>query len=413
MQSWFISDVNLIQENSNIDDLLDLSEYINRYFNKVESYQDRVMLWLKWRFWIWKSTFLNQFSKRITEDNNTHWFEFDAWKYPNRENLWENFILEFARSFDEKEFDKILRKVDGKTASNWVEKFIDFSSWFHWSIKNFNNFLNTSPARRTFEVQLILEELILSIKKEKIYIIVEDIDRSWDKWIYFLETLNYFVKNTSLPEVQIKIIVPISDESYEAEKYAYHKCLDDIETYNQPNYDLKNFCNKVFITELREWLNLNIFSILVELLEGLFIFHWKNITLRELKFLLRKSNSLYMSIIKEYTPDIKVKNITYILCIIISIQELINIQDDVKGNYYENSINIWKFNGPVLLVTTIYSLLTSYNSIYEDKKNNKLRSIRKEYRDIVIKNCPLAYFKSNQWIDFTGYSVQLSDFYYK
>jgi hypothetical protein len=33
-----------------------------------------------------------------------------------------------------------------------------------------------------------------------IFIIIEDIDRSGDHGVYFLETLNFFLKNLELPE---------------------------------------------------------------------------------------------------------------------------------------------------------------------------------------------------------------------
>jgi len=53
---------------------------------------------------------LNQIKNKYSE--NSKWFEFDAWKYPERANLWENFVLEFARQINKEIFDKTMKQVD-------------------------------------------------------------------------------------------------------------------------------------------------------------------------------------------------------------------------------------------------------------------------------------------------------------
>lgn len=75
-------------------------------------------------------------------------------------------------------------------------------------IKNFNHFLHTSPAKRTFEIQKILLEQFSNIPEKKLFIIIEDIDRSGDSGIYFLETLSHFLKNEKIDK-KIICIIPI------------------------------------------------------------------------------------------------------------------------------------------------------------------------------------------------------------
>lgn len=87
-------------------------------------------------------------------------------------------------------------------------------------------FIIGSPAKRTFQIQKILNDLLDNIDEENIYIVIEDIDRSGDSGIYFLETLNHFFKNNFKSEKKVRIIVPISDKKYEESRSAYLKCLD-------------------------------------------------------------------------------------------------------------------------------------------------------------------------------------------
>ena len=39
-KDWFIKNYDLLQENSNVDDLLDLWEYIDKYFAKINWYSN-------------------------------------------------------------------------------------------------------------------------------------------------------------------------------------------------------------------------------------------------------------------------------------------------------------------------------------------------------------------------------------
>lgn len=336
MINWFIKNKNLLIENSNIDDLLDLSAYVNEYYNKIEWYQDKVMIILKWRFWIWKSTFLYHLWKKLEETKQAKFVEFDAWKFPNREDLWEGFVLELARAIDEDTFSKFIRKIDWKTPTPWVEKFISFTSWIVWKISNFNDFLNTSPAKRTFEIQNILTELINTLEEESLYIVIEDIDRSWDKWIFFLETLNHFIKNTDTDK-KIKIIVPISNSSYEKCKPSYHKCFDYIDRYRNPEYKLQKFCDAIFTDEVKNSSN---YKILVDFLEGLFKYYNEYFTIRDLKLVLRQANENFKSLISSWNKDIN-----YVFCIWVEAWELAYLSEKVnwKVTMYK-LLDYWKEN---------------------------------------------------------------------
>lgn len=75
-----------------------------------------------------------------------------------------------------------------------------------------NHFFETSPARRVDEIQGILTDQIKKSNKD-LLVVVEDIDRSGDSGVFFLETLKQFISNLKTNN-KIVVIVPMSDVSY-------------------------------------------------------------------------------------------------------------------------------------------------------------------------------------------------------
>ena len=59
-ETWFIKNTKLLDENSRIDSLLDLSSETERFLFKLESIKESSVMGFIWRFWTGKSNFLNQ-----------------------------------------------------------------------------------------------------------------------------------------------------------------------------------------------------------------------------------------------------------------------------------------------------------------------------------------------------------------
>lgn len=383
-ENGFIKDINMLQENSKVDDLLDLSEYVDNYLSKIKWYSDKSMIALTWKFWVWKSTFLHQVENKLDSEKNIKWFEFDAWKYPDRSNLWESFTLELVNNIGEKEFENTIKVIDWtvhndkKTISSMlsslpVVKQMWGESLNHW----FQYFLDKSPAKRTFEIQNILTDIITSLEEDSLYVVVEDIDRSWDNWIYFLETLNNFIKHANIVGKTIKIIVPVSEDSYLKNKASYHKCFDYINDYTTPEYKLDNFCKELFIDsitwkQVSEWWDINYvktkeYWLLLEFLEGIFKYYNNNFTLRDLKLLLRNANEKYKSLIK-----IQWKWINFIICILVEASK-----QTIWNEWWETIYTLWMKNRIInqwgLFISVFICLIDSWEiSIYDN--NNKLKS---------------------------------------
>lgn len=91
-----------------------------------------------------------------------------------------------------------------------------------------------SPAKRAYELERILADVLVSVKEQNIFIVAEDVDRSGTDGIHFLETLNYFIKNNQqLKESDKKVIViaPVAKRTYFDEKESFYKCIDIVLHY--------------------------------------------------------------------------------------------------------------------------------------------------------------------------------------
>lgn len=295
-ESWFIKNKKLLDEFYREDDLLDLEKEQVRLFWIIQDLENSWLVWVIGNYGEWKSTFLNQLRRLPV----AKWFEFDAWKYPERSNLWENFILEIARQINQAEFDKTICLIDWETheaKKTLINTIGDIP--LLWAIKNFNYFFKTTPARRTFELQNVLIDLLKSIEEKNIYIIIEDIDRSWDSWVYFLETFNHFLKTI---EVDKKIVgfVPIWMESYEKQENqsSYFKSIDYFYEFSLRNINLTKFVEAVFDDEIlsnkyHKWQ-------IITFLESLFKEYQWQMNMRKLKMILRNANSKYISLYRKH-----------------------------------------------------------------------------------------------------------------
>ena len=88
----FIKNDNLLAEDHHIDDLFDLESEKIKISGKLESINRSSVLGYIGKYGSGKSTLLYQIFK--DKDN---FIEFDAWKYPDRKELWKYFVLEIDK----------------------------------------------------------------------------------------------------------------------------------------------------------------------------------------------------------------------------------------------------------------------------------------------------------------------------
>ena len=139
-----------------------------------------------------------------------------------------------------------------------------------------------------------------------IYIVVEDIDRSQDAGIFFLETLKQFLRNLEIDK-KIVVFVPIGSSIFNGKREEYSKCLDYVEDF-YPNNGLNNFVNTVVRDMEIDGIEHNKAVLQVSsFLEELINQYSDQITMREIKRIFRQANKQFIAMKKKsFNPDWRV-----------------------------------------------------------------------------------------------------------
>ena len=355
-ENWFIRDEKLLQETSNSKDLLYWDSYISKYSDRIDEFHWSNIRWLIGHFWIWKSTLINNMrNHRKDSKKNERWFEFDARKYPDRKDLWEWFVLDFAKQVSEKKFNDAKKHIDWnknedkKTLANvaWVAASL-FIPWWN-VISNLSYFFNTSPAKRVFEIQEIFWNLVGNLKENKIIIVVEDIDRSWDAWIFFLETLKQFISKNDFWK-EILIIIPIWTNEYYDNIDSYLKPIDYFDFFTPINPNLEWFIQEIFIDDIIN--DKRYFQPLKEFLEWLFDYYPNEINIRKLKMIIRKANQNHIMMYGKYD---ELFDLDRRLNIIFEVIKYIDFNDK-KESLFSRCEDEW-FGNNSLILAYLYNLI--------------------------------------------------------
>jgi hypothetical protein len=200
---------------------------------------------------------------------------------------------QFGESLPKVEVDKIT--LDPKVAEGATKVSDKASSIF-----------GISPAKRAYELERILADVLLSVKEQTIYIVAEDVDRSGSDGIHFLETLNYFIKNNEQltnSEKRIIVIAPISDKVYvdPEKRESLYKCVDIFIEYKPLIKSSTAFLKSVFTDEVlgkvledEEFKQLGDIEDFVNTLLETESFQ---INIRKLKLIFRHTNQRYLELL--------------------------------------------------------------------------------------------------------------------
>ncbi len=316
--SGFIKDKDLLEENHKIQDLLNFSNEVDRLYDLVEQALHSSMVGYVGKFGSGKSTTLFQLQKRYEEDKSVKWFEFDAWKYPERKDLWEGFVLDIADQLGGKE--KTKKELDGNGPQNKTigavagiaQSLSLVSAGVSSIVSNLLKVFEKQPIERVFEIQDLLTSIFREIEEKTIFIVVEDIDRSGDAGVYFLETLRQFIKNNTLDK-KVIVLVPIGEQVFnESPRHrdSYRKVLDYIEYFEVQNIKFSNFVDAVFDPEAFGYSgDVVVMGEQTPLWEK-YLLDWfrlsteQNLTIREIKSIIRHANASFITLINlGYTPN--------------------------------------------------------------------------------------------------------------
>jgi len=281
-------------------------------------------------FGVGKSTLLKEVRKVSTE---YEWLEFDMWRYSNRNELWDAFVISAVAKFTrgKSEFD-IADEVEGVSLTRresaavlmwvliiglaltglsywWWQQYRGSGQFFEAYLKyaapviapilllvGLGGFLqlsfitNKRSLKRVFELEYKLFSTLKRMKKPLV-IVVEDADRTGDDGRVFLETLNNFMSLKSISNFKpIVVIAPQSARAFELVRDVTTRGIES----SLKIYDEKIYFNSELaagaINEFYRVLNIreDYREKLIEASQLIIQSHKKAITIRLLKHALRE-----------------------------------------------------------------------------------------------------------------------------
>ncbi len=307
---------------------------------KVDSLSKSSILGIVGAFGVGKSTLIEGV-RTLSNSEKEIWIHFDAWQFPERKELWDGLILETAkhlgklentrRSLEgEKNKDKKLA-IDATTKSaGIIGGIVSFglSAIFQPALDllgdTFKYFLDETPAKRVFQMQDVFKELLNEIKTNKVVFVLEDIDRSGQDGLFFLETFRQFLSNSDINKTIIAV-VPVSNDSYYSNLDTYLKCIDYVEFYNK---SLASEAFNTFIGNLYQETQDYEPRLLAEFISSIYR-EYSDMTLRKLKLILRQANINYIELTKlGYQPN-------PLICIAIQASKYIIIDGQSKKTRFQ------------------------------------------------------------------------------
>ncbi len=362
----FIKDPDILEEDYRVNDLLDFSTNINGLTEQLIRIKSNSMVGLVGPYGCGKSTLLYQLyreypdkknncgNKKVNATNleevrNAKWFTFDAWQYPERKDLWDGFIIELARSMSDKCLKEIKKEIDGnqnskaKTTAKVVAAAVNIPilSNITGAMKEvLLGILSSPPLKRVFEFQELLKKMINKIDKD-IYIVIEDIDRSGDKGIFFLETLSHFIKsinsehNETDSKHKIIVIVPMGDEIFKEQgnrdaKSSYLKILDYQVKFNPQDIDCAKFIKSVI--DISKDYRRNSSEYISKFLSQV-ILASEGGTIRDIKHLIRRADQNY-NLLKDSDDE----SIDIFFVLLFTATEYFHVKNGKEEIYYLESI---------------------------------------------------------------------------
>lgn len=362
MKKGFIKNEELLEEKVSDTDYLDFSESIETLSGKIGVNKKSNIIGVVGSFGVGKSTLISKV-KDIHLEKDEEWIHFDAWQFPERKELWEGLILETSRY--QGKLQKILEEVAGehkndvKTLVNTLGDIPGLSV-----IKNLNHFVKTSPATRVFQLQDIFASLINDFKKDKVVFVLEDVDRSGEAGLFFLETLRQFLNCKTLTK-KVTVLVAISNESYFSSLDVYLKCLDYVEFFNKKNETKLTD----FITAVIETSNTTDKDILIDFFNYSFN-KYEDLNMRKVKLIIRQANLDYVELERKgFQPN-------PLICIAVTASKYLKVNPRDRNSYFDSYIeqNII-FQGSLIsrLIFISNRANLSYSNDYIVNYENKLQ----------------------------------------
>lgn len=392
------------------EDHMEQNNEIWLYLDKLKSIEKSGIVWLIWPFWCWKTTFINQVRKKDEQEWKSIRINFEARKYPNRENLWENFILDLAWYLNENQRIQVQNQLAWRPNSLLSALIKDWIEYIAKDLSNLKEYLFDKKKRELDVIEECLKEILITLHTKwdaekqinsTIYIVVEDIDRSGNSWTYFLETLNYFLKRNPLWEwLKTLVIATIWSKEFIENKDSYMKSLDYIHGYPIVNYKYKSllmyFINKRYLSD-------NI----IQIFDYVWTYFSEQFTTRTLKSIIRELN-IISQIHMDYIVD---SHEIWVILGILTAKHLMIKKWEEKQSYLDS----WKENWWIIKYWDFFQ--SYFYSVYEGVFFTNLDrswtlNLAEVPSDFELKFCPTTshdlIFKGQDYHDVEKYVLLLN-----
>ena len=298
----------LLDENSRNIDLFDIEEQAKSFKAELDALTSSRMVAVVGAYGAGKSTYLNILKANIDESKE-RWLDFDAWKYPDKKDIWEGFVLDICEQVDPTEVDDLSDKIKGVPTKkdNLLKTLLESINLLltangiplaGQAMSKLGLLRRSSPANRVNDFQNILKKQIESVPQDTVYIVAEDVDRSGSYGTIFLEAVRAFLDSIDLSK-KVVFLVPVGTNTYREKFREYEKFIDVFSFYELKPENFSNFLKNV----VRE-------DVLVDTETGALTYLFAEIvksdygTLRTIKLAMRNANVTYQTHIDQgYEPN--------------------------------------------------------------------------------------------------------------
>lgn len=255
----------ILDESPSDIDFLKYDDEINRVRNRIKNaigQKKSMIIAYLGAFGVGKSTVLNKVRGDFLKEST--WITFETWRYSNRDELWDAFVIRVIAHLHNKKESTVAKEIDGTKIRPWMviilisaliqaSLVISFILYLQFNGDNgffeaylkyaapvtipvlllvglvgqLNSLAYSNPLKRAFQLEDLLKKSLMNNDKP-LAVVIEDIDRSNDDALVFMETLHEFInsnkKNFSQPFI---IIAPQSNTAFDAleanrKKYIEH-----------------------------------------------------------------------------------------------------------------------------------------------------------------------------------------------
>lgn len=325
MAYGFLKDENSLQETHKVEDLFDFSKQLAKLKSRLGSTNHHVVIGLLGDYGTGKSTLLYQLEKEYDPANFIH---IDLWRFPERTNLWKNFLYEVTLHFEsERAFEKIKKITEAKQANT--------SAGVSLNIPLVSVEAGITDTHLEQDAIFQIQQAVIKLLKDKeVVIVIEDVDRSHEHGAYFLETLKLFIQDNSEElgnDSGLKVLIPMHPREFNTGEYrhSYQKSIDFTWDFTGIPNSYINFIKEYFAEELTSDVNR------ISLLSDLLIEYSRKmgLSIRAIKRLLKQANERY----RELTKDIP--EIDWGIVIMTELMRDDKSEDGAKSQYERTRLN--------------------------------------------------------------------------